>query len=228
MIAVSGLLGASHCIGMCGGFVLALGAGSRGLGKALVRQVVYGTGRVFTYTVGGALAGWLGWRWGKETIGLVEVQSVLCLVAGVLLIVQGLHAAGWLRFGILSERPNGCLGPGLFSALMHDTRTVSVFLAGMVNGLLPCGLVYAFLALAATSGDMLRGGLTMLLFGLGTVPVLAFVGVGGNLLSLAMRRRLLTLAAWCVVLTGLATFARGIGFLAWLGPAEDLVCPFCS
>lgn len=228
MIAVSGLLGSAHCVGMCGGFALAIGAASRGLCSALVRQVTYGLGRVFTYTVGGAAAGWLGWKLGKQTTGLVEAQTMLCLLAGVLLVVQGLHAAGWLRFGIFSETPSGCLGPGLFSALMRDTRSFSVFLAGMVNGLLPCGLVYAFLALAATSGDMLHGAFTMFLFGLGTIPVLAFVGLGGNLLSVAMRRRLLTLAAWCVVLTGLATIARGIGFLNWLGPAQEVVCPFCG
>lgn len=228
MIAVSGLLGSAHCVGMCGGFALALGAGSRGLSRAVLRQVVYGLGRVFTYTVGGAAAGWLGWKLGRQTTGLVEVQTVLCLAAGALLVVQGLHAAGWLPFGFLSTVPSGCLGPGLFATLMHDTRAHSVFLAGMVNGLLPCGLVYAFLALAATSGDMLHGALTMFLFGLGTIPVLAFVGIGGNLLSVALRQRLLTLAAWCVVLTGLLTIARGIGFLSWLGPAEEVLCPFCS
>lgn len=228
MIAASGLLGSAHCVGMCGGFALALGAGSRGLSRAVLRQVVYGLGRVFTYSVGGAAAGWLGWKLGRQTTGLVEVQTVLCLAAGALLVVQGLHAAGWLPFGFLSTVPSGCLGPGLFATLMHDTRTHSVFLAGMVNGLLPCGLVYAFLALAATSGDMLHGALTMFLFGLGTIPVLAFVGIGGNLLSVALRQRLLTLAAWCVVLTGLLTIARGIGFLSWLGPAEEVLCPFCS
>jgi sulfite exporter TauE/SafE len=227
MILISGLLGSSHCVGMCGGFALALGSATTGLRSVLVRQVVYGLGRVFTYTVGGAAAGFLGWRLESQFCGLVNLQAGLSILAGSVLVIQGLHAAGWLPRWRMQRRAQGCLGPTLFGRLLQDTRAANLFLGGVVNGLLPCGLVYAFLALAASSGDLPRGALTMLLFGLGTVPVLALVGLGGSILSLATRRRLLHLAAWCVVLTGVITLARGIGFLSWLGTTAEVVCPFC-
>lgn len=226
LILVSGLLGSGHCVGMCGGFALALGSSSPRAGVALVRQLIYGAGRVFTYTAGGAAAGFLGWRFSQETTGLMNLQAILSIVAGVVLVLQGLHSAGWLRFRLSATQ--ACPGPSLFGSLLQATRPHSLFLAGVMNGLLPCGLVYAFLALAASSGDLLSGALTMMLFGLGTVPILALVGVGGNWLSILARRRLLHLAAWCVVLTGLITLARGFGFLSVLGPGETAVCPFCG
>jgi sulfite exporter TauE/SafE len=103
-----------------------------------------------------------------------------------------------------------------------------VFLGGVVNGLLPCGLVYAYLALAASSGGPLRGGLTMALFGLGTMPLLTAIGCGGQVLSLTARRRVFQLAAWCVVLAGLLSVGRGVGALQLRGLDEGPVCPLCS
>jgi sulfite exporter TauE/SafE len=224
MLFVGGLLGSSHCVGMCGGFALALGA-RPGFTSNLWRQSVYGLGRVFTYSVFGAVAGYGGWRVGVPLRSLVNVQAVLCIAAGVLLIVQGLYAAGMFRQR-LAARP-GCLGPSLFAGLLGSTRAQSVFLAGMVNGLLPCGLVYAYLALAGTSGDLWRGAMTMACFGLGTMPVMTLIGCGGLALSLATRKRVLHLAAWCVVLTGVLTVGRGFGFLEGFGLLPGPACPHC-
>jgi sulfite exporter TauE/SafE len=227
MILTGGLLGSSHCAGMCGGFALALGSYGRGFVRNLARQVVYGLGRVFTYSVGGAAAGYGGWRLAGELRLLVNVQALLSIGAGVLLIVQGLAAAGVLRWpGGLSAR-GPCLGAGFFASLLRETRLRSVFLGGVVNGLLPCGLVYAYLALAAGSGGPLRGGLTMVLFGLGTMPVLALIGCGGLVLSAAARRHVFRAAAWCVVLTGVLSVARGAGALRLLGVDDGSGCPLC-
>jgi sulfite exporter TauE/SafE len=139
-----------------------------------------------------------------------------------------LAGQGLIELGILpwSHRPaGGCLGPGMFGALLRATRLRSVFLGGVINGLLPCGLVYAYLALAASAGDVLRGGATMLCFGLGTLPLMVATGCGGSLLSLGRRRQLLHLAAWCVLLTGALTVARGVHFWQLAEPAP--ACPMC-
>ena len=93
-----------------------------------------------------------------------------------------------------------------------------------MNGLLPCGLVYAYLALAAGSGGVWHGWATMALFGLGTVPTMVLVGCGGSALSGTWRFRLFRIAAWCVVLTGVISVARGLGFLVASAPAA---CPGC-
>jgi sulfite exporter TauE/SafE len=227
MILAGGLLGSSHCAGMCGGFALALGSNRRGLLRNLARQVVYSLGRVFTYATAGAAASYGGWRLAGELRLLVNVQAVLCVAAGVLLIVQGLAGAGVLRRLPTLFRSRTCLGAGLFGSLLRETRLPSVFLGGVVNGLLPCGLVYAYLALAASSGGLMAGGLTMALFGLGTMPMLALVGCGGQLLGVAARRHVFRVAAWCVVLTGVLSLGRGIAALRMPGADGGPNCPMC-
>lgn len=228
MVVAGGLLGSAHCVGMCGAFALALGSHGRGRLAGLARQAAYGSGRVFTYTIGGATAGYAGWRLTGETRHVVNAQALLCLAAGALLVIQGLAAAGVLRHLPGFSGEGACLGPSLFGALLAATRLRSVFLGGVVNGLLPCGLVYAYLALAASTGTLVKGAATMALFGLGTVPVLALVGCGGQVLSLATRRYVYRVAAWCVVLTGLVSLARGFGFLRLFGAPEDPACPMCD
>jgi sulfite exporter TauE/SafE len=225
MVLVGGLLGSAHCVGMCGGFALALGSGGHGFVRTLGRQTAYGLGRVFTYSVGGAATGYAGARLSSSLTTLVNAQAILSITAGLLLIVQGLSAAGVLRLPQLTKK-GPCLGPGFFASLLRETRLRSVFLGGVINGLLPCGLVYAYLALAASSGGVGHGGLTMMLFGLGTLPMLALVGSGGQLLSLTTRRHVLTVAAWCVVLTGVISIGRGVQAMRHVSAPES-VCPLC-
>jgi sulfite exporter TauE/SafE len=150
------------------------------------------------------------------------------MLAGVLLMVQGLAASGALPWRAWTGTAGGCLGPSLFAVLLHAPRFSRVFLAGVINGILPCGLVYAYLALAAGSGAMWTGGLTMFLFGLGTMPLMVLVGSSGHLLGMTSRRRLWRLAAWCVVLTGVISLLRGVGFVdhvPFSGPSDCALCP---
>jgi sulfite exporter TauE/SafE len=213
MIFVGGLLGSSHCIGMCGGFALALGNAKVGLAANVRRQVVYSLGRVFTYSLAGGVAGYAGWRLMAEFRLIVNVQAALSILAGALLLIQGFAHAGFLWRPARSSFSHACLGPAFFAALLAATRLRNVFLGGVVNGLLPCGLVYAYLALAASSGNMLQGWLTMALFGLGTLPIMILVGSGGAVLVGNRRWDILRAAAWCVALTGLLTLIRGLAFL---------------
>ncbi len=246
MIFLGGLLGSSHCIGMCGGFALTLGSLSSRLWVNVVRQIAYSLGRIFTYSVLGTAAAYAGWRLMHQWQAVVQVQAILSIAAGLLLLFQGLSAAGvfgWLRrprsepipirrgdtiaLPMISPSAEVCLGSSLFAGLLQASRLRSVFLGGVVNGLLPCGLVYAYLALAASAGDLLRGGAILALFGLGTVPVMVLVGCGGSALGRLDRRPLFRVAAWCVAATGLVSLLRGFGFLRgfapWLGPS----CPLC-
>jgi sulfite exporter TauE/SafE len=227
MIVAGGLLGSAHCVGMCGGFALALGAAGRSHAANLRRQLTYGLGRVFTYSVFGVAAGYAGMRMTMEWQQWMNIQAILSVAAGLLLVAQGLEAAGVLRWRKAAPSSSPCLGPSLFGALLGATRLRSVFLAGMINGLLPCGLVYAFVALAASSGDLWRGAATMALFGLGTLPVMVLVGVGGLVLRVALRRRVLTVAAWCVALTGVLSIIRGLGFVQIPGLLDAPGCPLC-
>lgn len=221
-----GLLGSAHCLGMCGAFVLALGARQRGIAN-LLRQILYGLGRVFTYTFGGLLAGYGAWRLTDVMGSVVNLQAILAIAAGILLMGQGLVSAGVVRLRSRLAGEGPCLGPSLFNSLLTATRLHNVFLGGVVNGFLPCGLVYAYLALAASRGNVWQGGLTMAAFGLGTLPALTLLGWGGQFLQLAARRHVVHVAAWCVVATGILSLGRGVVFLSESLPFAEARCPLC-
>jgi uncharacterized protein len=226
LVFMGGLLGSSHCAGMCGAFAISIGSATTGMLANARRQVVYSLGRIFTYAAFGAAAGYLGLRLMHRGGTLVNVQAILAVVAGGLLLVQGVVAAGWLRWPGKSVA-SPCLAGGLLRSFLTAPGLANAFLAGMLTGFLPCGLVYAYLALAATTGSLLGGLLRMCAFGLGTAPLLVLVGCGGSLLGMAVRQRLLRLAAWCVVLVGLISIARGVGALPQQDRHQPAECVFC-
>jgi sulfite exporter TauE/SafE len=226
LIFLGGFLGSAHCVGMCGAFAIAIGLGSRTWLDGIVRQVTYSLGRVFTYSFFGVAAGWAG-LWFSGRMGLVlNTQAVLAILAGTLLLYQGLGALGitprWIPKA--SHRGVTCVAASQFRAILTSPRKQDVFLAGVLNGFLPCGLVYGYLALAASSADMLAGGLTMAAFGAGTLPALLLTGIGARALPHQARRRVFQMAACCIIVIGAASLYRGTVLLAG-GPSVS--CPAC-
>lgn len=229
LIFVGGLLGSSHCLGMCGGFALLLGSNRTSRRDVWVAQLLYSAGRIFTYTVLGTIAGFIGMRLGHSLTSWVNASAILSLVAGLFLIVQGLKAAGIrLWKSRLSSNSQGCLASPLFKTFFQSRSRSSQFLAGVATGFLPCGLLYGFLALATASQDIISGTAIMAAFGLGTTPMMMLAGIGGQLLSGITRLRLLRVAAWCVVLTGGITAYRGVAFFRMEHAEIAPTCPFCS
>ena len=94
LVFLGGLLGSSHCVGMCGPLALAIGMNQHTLKANLVRQLLFSAGRIITYSFGGAGAAWFGWWLTQRPALLVNVQAVLSIVSGVALIVIGLSATG--------------------------------------------------------------------------------------------------------------------------------------
>lgn len=225
LLMVAGLLGSAHCLGMCGPFALAIGTAAPAWRANLWRQGCYSAGRIFTYAVLGAAAAYGGLRLAVALAAWVNMPALLAIAAGVLLVVQGLFAAGVLPKRAVAAAA-ACPGAAGLRALLTARGSTEVFLAGLFTGLLPCGLLYGMLALAASTHDVVRGLGTMVAFGLGTVPALVAAGLGGGLLGIAARRRLHAAAAWCLVLTGVISVARGAGFLTWPGatPAGCFIC----
>ena len=230
LVFVSGLLGSSHCVGMCGGFALMLGMRSESRWRNLGTQGLYTLGRVFTYTVLGAVAAYGGTRIADRWGEWINVPALMCVVAGLFLIVQGLLAAGvrWPFHRKNSHANTPCLMATGFRTMLNSPGWQGVFIAGLLTGLLPCGLVYAFLSLAASTGDVVQGMLLMTAFGLGTAPLMVATGWGGSVMSLVARKRLLTFAAWCVIATGCLTLYRGSRFIDWGNGGEQPTCPMCS
>lgn len=227
LIFLGGLLGSAHCIGMCGGFAFAIGAGTRHGWHNLARQLVYSLGRVTTYAAGGAAAGFGGMRLAHAWEGWVNVPAALAVAAGVLLIVQGTLSAGIWRPRHARLQHAACLAGSMFKSMLSAPGWRGVFVAGLFTGFLPCGLVYAYLAMATSAGDLWRGAAVMTLFGLGTWPLMIVSGVGVSLLSHNSRRKLMFVAAWCVMMTGAITLARGCGFLDLPFRSAPTTCPLC-
>jgi sulfite exporter TauE/SafE len=225
LILLGGLLGSSHCIGMCGGFALTIGAGSRHWTDNLRRQLTYSVGRIFTYASVGAVTGYAGLRLAQLVPSIVNVQATLAILAGCLLVFQGLKSIGWIRWPRIGKPAAGCMASQFFAPFLKARGRGQMFLAGMLTGFLPCGLVYAYLALAASTGSMLHGLACMACFGAGTVPAMVLVGCGSSLLSLTMRRQMFRVAACCVILTGVLSIYRGAGSLRASNPEGS--CPMC-
>ena len=190
LIFSGGLLGSAHCVGMCGPFALSIGASSSNWRANFARQATFSLGRIATYTSMGAIAGYVGSNLTSSFARILPVQSILAIVAGAVLVVQGLQATGVMgRMIIPGQHP--CLTPQILRTFLTTPGLSGAFLAGVFTGFLPCGLVYAFLALASATSSMFGGWLVMLAFGLGTMPIMIATGLGSGLLSLAIRARIL-------------------------------------
>ena len=228
LIFVSGVLGSAHCIGMCGGIAATMSLGTKSVGAAICRQGCWSLGRTLTYMFLGVAASAVGAKFLRSQGNAVWLQAMFAIVAGMLLVVQGLHAAGWLKWRIRRRNGLPCITTTVFSQFFRGGSLISVFIAGLVTGFLPCGLVYSFLALAASSASVAKGVLIMLSFGLGTIPVMLLTGAGLSMATIGIRKKLIRVAGIAVLVTGLMTTARGIAFASSLrtnNPVQS--CPLC-
>ncbi|MCA9035811.1 MAG: sulfite exporter TauE/SafE family protein [Planctomycetaceae bacterium] len=233
LVFISGVLGSAHCIGMCGGIAATMSLGARSMHSALLRQILWSIGRTFTYVFLGMIASTVGVRVMRAGSQTILLQASFAILAGVLLILQGMHSAGWLSFGKLSRKHSPCLTTTLFAQLLKGGSTWGVMLAGIMTGFLPCGLVYSFLALAASSASLPLGIGIMLAFGLGTFPVMILTGTGFSLATLQLRQKLMRVAAICVLITGIMTVGRGITFASGAANSQpdesaEKLCPLCT
>ena len=180
LVFLAGAAGSLHCLGMCGGFACAIGAGAHGRTAWLRRQLLYNLGRATSYCFLGALAGRLGamivGQAGEATAADLA-QRGLALASGLLMLLVGLQFLGWL--GRMRLAGAARLAAALRS-LMHAPGPGAPLARGVANGLLPCPLVYAFVAQAAAAGGALPGFATMAAFGLGTFPMMLIAGGAGG------------------------------------------------
>lgn len=205
LVFVAGLLGSGHCVGMCGGFALAL-TGRDARRRELARQGAYYAGKTLTYMLLGAAVALLGSTLSGAFSGL---QDVLSVAAGLLMLAIGLSLTGWLR-GWSFPMTGGTTLVQRAVRFFAKRRTYGgAFGLGLLNGFLPCGLVYALLARAAAAGTAYGGALVMLVFGLATVPALFGVALAGHLFRPAWGHYLKPASGIVVVALGFITILRG-------------------
>jgi sulfite exporter TauE/SafE len=179
---VAGLVGSSHCLGMCGGIAAALGMGTAGrdagAGRALGRALLYNGGRIASYAVAGTLAGGIGFILGQALHAPAAIL-VMRVLTGAVLMAIGLQVA----FNLRLLRPLETVGmhawrrvAPLATRLMGNRSAGGTILLGALWGWMPCGLVYGMLVAAAATGGPGTGAALMAVFGLGTAPAMVATG----------------------------------------------------
>jgi sulfite exporter TauE/SafE len=222
LLFIAGFAGSFHCIGMCGGFACALGPDGRGAGATSLRHLLYNTGRLSTYCFLGGLAGALGQvictalaPGTRRAAPLLSAsldfgQRALAVMAGLLMIIMALSFFGLRgRYRVAGGFGGSTLVVSLRSLLGRRGFATPLAL-GVLNGFLPCPLVYAMIAQSASTFDVLSGCLTMAAFGLGTFPAMLAMGGVGRLLAPSWRQRGVRLAGGFILVLGLVTLSRGI------------------
>jgi uncharacterized protein len=216
-LLITGLLGSlAHCTGMCGPLVLLVAARTAPATAPARRfglQLLYHACRVSVYAALGAAAGALG---GLLALGpgLAGAASWVSIVLGAAVVAAGAGYLGLRSFGRPLPAVPG-LDRGLRAALARP-GVAGVAGLGCLNGLLPCGLVYSALLVAAGTGGAAAAAGGMALFGAATVPVLLVIGSFGQVVPLALRRRLQTVAGAFIVLVGAQLILRGAAALGAL------------
>jgi hypothetical protein len=215
-IFIIGFLGGfSHCIGMCGGFVLTYtiklqeNAQNLNLWQRFYPHLLYNTGRIISYTILGEIFGFIGSTL-TVMLAIRSYQGALEIFAGIIMIIIGLDLAGWIPGWSPDSFPGISLYKRLIQGMFNRVRPGNILGLGFMLGFIPCGLVYAAGAKAAASGSIIGGMLTMLTFGLGTAPALIILGMAAHKLSEKFRKRLYKIAAVLVILLAVMTILRGV------------------
>jgi uncharacterized protein len=175
-----GFLGSLHCIGMCGPIAMALPLARERKFKQWVGAAVYNAGRAGTYGLLGMLFGLLG-----KGFVIVGFQQTMSIALGMIILLSLLLP--------VSAKSRLALTPVIaplilkvktrLGDLLKQKKLSSLFMIGILNGFLPCGLVYLAVAGAIATGDAFKGGIFMVLFGVGTLPAMLFVSIASQLIS---------------------------------------------
>lgn len=204
---ILGFAGSLHCIGMCGPLVLALPLAAAEKWQIVRQMLVYHSGRILMYAALGVLFGLLG-----KGLAVAGFQKTLSIAAGLLMISMAFVTWRFERlllalpgFGRFTRNIQSRIG-----GLMRAYPGRATFSMGLLNGLLPCGMVYAALAGAISSAETYEGGLFMAVFGLGTLPLLLAVSVLGRSFNTAVRTRIKLAQPILLTIAGLLLLQRGL------------------
>lgn len=210
---LAGLLGSAHCLGMCAGIsgLFAMHSSATGLKAQLPLAIAYNLGRLSSYVILGYAVAALGSRFVDV---IPQLAGPVRLVAGIVIILIGLQIAFDLRLLAFLERMGGAIWERIAPVsrrLLPVTNVPRALGLGLLWGLLPCGLVYSILLVAASSGAAADGAMIMLAFGIGTTPAMLLTGLGAARLSLLMQQRHTRLGAGLlIVILGVLTLAMPV------------------
>jgi uncharacterized protein len=202
-----GLVGSFHCVGMCGPIALALPVVFESNVKLFLSRLLYNLGRVITYAMFGAVLGLFSNR--IVVIGLQQYTSIIIGVLIVLYVVTPRKYKAKLSSTKVYSSINNSIKKG-FNKVTQNKSTSSFLLIGIINGFLPCGLVYVALAGAINTGGVISGAAFMALFGLGTLPVMFITSVAGKYINVGVRRKINKLVPVFAFILGVIFILRGL------------------
>jgi len=198
-----GLAGSLHCILMCGPLVLLLGSSKKS--SMLWYHIIYHSGRISTYGLLGIFAGLVG-----KGFTIAGGHQILAIALGSLIILIGLSQF-LHQYGLLIKMPHLDTLSYWLIKKNSQLKTQSAFIKGMLNGLLPCGLIYVALAAAIVSHSLLDGLYYMLFFGLGTTPILFCIIIFGSVSQRIRRLPIQNILPLITIIFGLWILIRGLG-----------------
>ena len=221
LIFVIGLLASFHCIGMCGGIVMAYTsrycATVKGNKRISFPHIYYNLGRILSYALTGVILGGIGSFFGINK----TFTGIITLLAGLFMIAVGLSLLA--RLSIL-DKITGILPASfarLFSNQLHASKPKGPFIVGFINGFIPCGPLQALQVYALASGSALTGGLSMAAFGLGTAPLMLGFGNIISMFSQSRLKQVMKVSGVIVILLGLLTLSRAWGSFSWNNDARS-------
>ncbi len=202
-----GLVGSLHCAGMCGPLALALPVPPDARFRYVMGRVLYNLGRTVMYVILGAIAGAVG-----QKLFLAGAQQIVSIVLGSVLLLFALAPSLVRRLPDGANLVDRLTAPvrRAIGALLRRSSVTAMFLLGLVNGLLPCGLVYVAVAAAVTTGTVATGAIFMAGFGIGTIPVMLTIALLGKQLQGGLRKRLYAVLPAFSVVIAVLILLRGL------------------
>ena len=202
-----GLLGSFHCVGMCGPIALALPLKNDSFWIKFSGALLYNIGRIVTYATFGLVFGTIG-----KSVSFFGYQQWLSILMGISIIF----------FVILPRRFSSFSHNNIILKFLENLRTAlgklfakdthfSLFSIGLLNGLLPCGLVYMAAAGAIATGDILKSVVFMSFFGLGTLPIMWSIAFFGNYIGISIRQKIRTAYPYLITFMACLLILRGMG-----------------
>lgn len=220
---IVGLVGSAHCAGMCGPIALALPLKNDNWFTRVGGGLVYNAGRIITYMLLGAIFGMLG-----KGLHMAGFQLWASIIIGILMIVMVVVPLIFKQLPSLNNVFEGYSARllGGFRNMFRKGGMPSLFGIGLLNGILPCGLVYVAVAGAINSGDVISAMLYMALFGAGTIPVMLAVSLAGTMISLKLRIFVNKLSPYVIVLLGVLFILRGLSLgIPYISPKSEALTP---
>lgn len=219
-----GLIGSLHCIGMCGPIALALPLGNKSAAAKIANGFIYNAGRIITYSLLGLFFGFFG-----ERLAVASTQQFISIAIGILFILSVFIP----KRTINNINPTSYIGSFIgklksnLGKFIQNQTLIGKLAVGLLNGLLPCGLVYAAIGGSIATGSLYHGMLFMLFFGLGTLPMMLSVYFFSPSISLTLRNNIKKLIPLFLILLGSLFILRGLNLdIPYLSPKINVARPF--